>query len=723
MQCTAALAELRRNDAGAALRRLDARVFPRFDYPNRRAMADIVRALAYQNTGRPGEARVAFGRARADVEAHRRWPDVGARAYDWHNWLQVEILIREVDGLIPDATEPSADPTTRRSLASEQAARRERKARAARADTRTALAWIARDAGRIDEARAELKRVLDERAKIAAEEPDNPDYQAALAATQLQLARAPAKMGDIHLIPTATATWRYTTDRPADDWTRPDFDDSRWKQGSAAFGVGLKGPLSILTNWNTLDIWIRRAVEVPPSARVSGGRLVVFHEEDLEVYLNGVAAARLEGWGMEYQEASISKKALATLQPCARVVVAAHCRNTSDPGGVDLGLIVSVSDANVVPELLAALRHAAAKLNPAAAARQGLLREMAMACWEATIATVAMEPDGRIAAELGEVADILDTTIAATPKPTADDWLGLAAVRGRLGDRDRAQAAAKRAIAAGIRPDPYRSLDRKAIALAATLGLDDPVAAEVAATAAGKPPASMNTAVAPPADRTSVLVAHADWCAKHLLLKNAVDDLLEADRSRPAPLNLFRAAIAAAGAGDMDRYRAACRTMFDRYERTQDALDAERAAKVCLLSPDSGIAPDRLAGLIRVLSAAPPSPSPAEWYPFTSALHAYRLGRYDDAMTALKESRRRNEALPEGVYRPLAAAILELEAMIQFRQGHAEDARHSLAEARRIVLDRAFTEGIIGAWHDWVVVAILDREARALLDPPAGAPR
>ena len=59
MQCTAALAELRRGNAAAAIKRLDARVFAFPDYANSQAMADVVRALACQKAGLPDQALAA----------------------------------------------------------------------------------------------------------------------------------------------------------------------------------------------------------------------------------------------------------------------------------------------------------------------------------------------------------------------------------------------------------------------------------------------------------------------------------------------------------------------------------------------------------------------------------------------------------------------------------------------------------------------------------------
>ena len=63
------------------------------------------------------------------------------------------------------------------------------------------------------------------------------------------------------LVPTALTervTWRWTLDKPAEDWAKPGFDASSWKEGRAGFGTkGTPGAV-VRTEWNTSDIWLRR---------------------------------------------------------------------------------------------------------------------------------------------------------------------------------------------------------------------------------------------------------------------------------------------------------------------------------------------------------------------------------------------------------------------------------------------------------------------------------
>jgi tetratricopeptide (TPR) repeat protein len=194
MQTTAALAELRRGDE-AAIKRLDARVAaPTGYFANAPAFADAVRALAYHKAGRAADARAALERARVAVARHRQRPAQGPEAYDWHNWIQVEILVREAEQRIPGASAvagPAASP------AREEIARRDRKAHADRLSTEFALALIRVRVGPKAEAEADLRQVLAERAKLAAEEPANPQYQAQVVDTYLALGRLLVDTGQV----------------------------------------------------------------------------------------------------------------------------------------------------------------------------------------------------------------------------------------------------------------------------------------------------------------------------------------------------------------------------------------------------------------------------------------------------------------------------------------------------------------------------------------------
>ena len=143
---------------------------------------------------------------------------------------------------------------------------------------------------------------------------------------------------------TYPAVWQFTTDAPTGDaWTKPGFDDSGWKSGKAGFGTqGTPGAV-IGTRWDTDDIWIRRKMRIPDNFNPAQGQFVVYHDEDIEIYVDGVLASSEPGFFPGYKPLPINDDAKAILKPGAMVTIAAHCHQTVGGQDIDIGL------ANVIP--------------------------------------------------------------------------------------------------------------------------------------------------------------------------------------------------------------------------------------------------------------------------------------------------------------------------------------------------------------------------------------
>ncbi|MBM4024095.1 MAG: DUF1793 domain-containing protein [Planctomycetes bacterium] len=150
----------------------------------------------------------------------------------------------------------------------------------------------------------------------------------------------------VTVVPTArksAATWSYTTTRPGPRWFQPDFNAANWKQGESGFGThGTPGAV-VRTVWNTSDIWLRRTFTLEDRAVASGGasptlQLSIHHDEDVEVYLNGVLAASATGYTTQYEPLPINAEARAALKPGANVI-ALHCRQTGGGQYIDAGLV------------------------------------------------------------------------------------------------------------------------------------------------------------------------------------------------------------------------------------------------------------------------------------------------------------------------------------------------------------------------------------------------
>jgi hypothetical protein len=133
--------------------------------------------------------------------------------------------------------------------------------------------------------------------------------------------------------------WRFTTTAPPEGWIGTDFNDSTWKKGPGGFGTFGTPGARVRTVWNTADIWLRRTVELP-QVKVKGRlRLLIHHDEDAEVYLNGVRLAGMKGYTTDYRTVELGPEALQSLRP-GRNVLAVHCHQTGGGQYIDVGLVL-----------------------------------------------------------------------------------------------------------------------------------------------------------------------------------------------------------------------------------------------------------------------------------------------------------------------------------------------------------------------------------------------
>jgi hypothetical protein len=132
-------------------------------------------------------------------------------------------------------------------------------------------------------------------------------------------------------------TWRYTTNQPPEDWFKPGYDAAGWKEGPGGFGTrGTPGSV-VRTEWKTSDIWLRREFTLT-AAKFNEVRLTMHHDEDAEVYLNGVLAAKTQRWIGDYEDFDLSAESVRSLQ-AGRNVLAVHCHQTSGGQYIDAGLV------------------------------------------------------------------------------------------------------------------------------------------------------------------------------------------------------------------------------------------------------------------------------------------------------------------------------------------------------------------------------------------------
>ena len=146
----------------------------------------------------------------------------------------------------------------------------------------------------------------------------------------------PKRSDLMEIVPTSQQTpqiWRYTMQAPPANWATPEFDDRSWAEGPGGFGnAGAHH-----TDWKTDDIWIRRTFTMP-AGDYADLEFNQFHDDDAEIYLNGVLAARGKGYIKEYDQLPIKPAARALLRAGEKVTLAVHCHQVRGGQGIDVGL-------------------------------------------------------------------------------------------------------------------------------------------------------------------------------------------------------------------------------------------------------------------------------------------------------------------------------------------------------------------------------------------------
>lgn len=138
-------------------------------------------------------------------------------------------------------------------------------------------------------------------------------------------------------------TWRYTTTKPSDGWEQSAFDDQSWTSGPGGFGTAMTPGTVVRTRWDSPDIWLRRKVTLP--AETSGEwNLVIHHDEDTEVYVDGRLIASVKGYTTSYTTQRINVEAAKALT-AGEHTLAVHTHQTGGGQYIDIGLVKLIEKA------------------------------------------------------------------------------------------------------------------------------------------------------------------------------------------------------------------------------------------------------------------------------------------------------------------------------------------------------------------------------------------
>lgn len=134
----------------------------------------------------------------------------------------------------------------------------------------------------------------------------------------------------------APQEWRYTVEAPPEGWFQPDFDDSQWQTGRGGFGTAGTPGAVIGTNWQGRDIWLRRVFHLR-TCEAQTLFVLIHHDEDAEVYVNGELVASFRHYTTDY----VPYEATSALKKALKVgtnTLAVHCRQTVGGQFIDVGI-------------------------------------------------------------------------------------------------------------------------------------------------------------------------------------------------------------------------------------------------------------------------------------------------------------------------------------------------------------------------------------------------
>ncbi len=138
--------------------------------------------------------------------------------------------------------------------------------------------------------------------------------------------------------------WRYTLKQPEGAWQAPEFADASWKAGPGGFGTAGTPNARVGTDWKTQDIWLRKRFTLTRDLQKPA--LLVYHDEDAELFLNGQPVLSLKGYITEYKVFPLKEEQRALLKR-GENVLAVHCRQVAGGQFIDAHVV----EADAVPAL------------------------------------------------------------------------------------------------------------------------------------------------------------------------------------------------------------------------------------------------------------------------------------------------------------------------------------------------------------------------------------
>ncbi len=138
--------------------------------------------------------------------------------------------------------------------------------------------------------------------------------------------------------------WRYTFEQPTGDWQQAGFDDSGWSIGDGGFGTSGTPGARVGTTWSSKNIWLRKSFDIAEVPDHPG--LLLHHDEDVEVYINGEKVLALGGWSLKYEVVPIEAKFRSVLKQGSNTM-AVHCRQNDGGQFIDVHFVDADNPASL----------------------------------------------------------------------------------------------------------------------------------------------------------------------------------------------------------------------------------------------------------------------------------------------------------------------------------------------------------------------------------------
>lgn len=132
---------------------------------------------------------------------------------------------------------------------------------------------------------------------------------------------------------------RYVTESPGNNWMARDYNDEKWQQGKAVFGM--RDNFEISTVWETEHIWVRREFVLEEDILDHKVFLEYSHDDDVVIYINGREVVNISDRCQDNALHELQGEVLLSLQK-GKNVIAAYCRNRGGYAYLDFGISVEV---------------------------------------------------------------------------------------------------------------------------------------------------------------------------------------------------------------------------------------------------------------------------------------------------------------------------------------------------------------------------------------------